>query len=180
MNIGIIGATGLVGEEMTKLLKDNHLNIKINDIRLFASSKSCGKKKLINDKIIVIEELNKNSFNNLNIAVFCTSSEISLKYTEIAISKGCFVIDNSSVFRMKENIPLVVPEINGDLINLSNGIIANPNCCTALLCIVLYPLYKKIKIKRLIISTYQSASGAGKEGLEELKNQIHALEIKIK
>jgi aspartate-semialdehyde dehydrogenase len=173
MNIGIVGATGLVGTEMIKLIENNHLNININNIKLFASMKSKGKKVLIKNNSITIEELNTESFNNLNIAIFCSSSEISLKYTEIANSKGCFVIDNSSVFRMMKNIPLVIPEINGDLVKLSNGIISNPNCCAALICMVLYPLQKIANIKRIIISTYQSASGAGKEAMDELINQIY-------
>ena len=173
MNIGIVGSTGLVGEELIKLIEHNHLNIQIKDIRLFASINSVGKKFLINNINFYVEELNDDSFNNLNIAIFCSTSEISLKYTKIALSKSCFVIDNSSVFRMYKNIPLIVPEVNGDLIYLSNGIIANPNCCTTLLCIVLHPLHQKYKIRRLIINTYQSASGAGKKGLNELINQIY-------
>ena len=172
MNIGIIGATGLVGEEFVKLINSNYLNIKVKNIKLFASSKSINKKVLINNKDHFIEELNDDSFKNLNVAIFCSSSEISLRYTKEAIKNSCFVIDNSSAYRMNKNVPLVIPEVNANLINLNNGIISNPNCCTILLCTVLAPLHKVYKIKRLIISTYQSASGAGREGLNELESQI--------
>lgn len=172
MNIGIIGATGLVGEEFVKLINSNYLNIKVKNIKLFASSKSINKKVLINNKDHFIEELNDDSFKNLNVAIFCSSSEISLRYTKEAIKNSCFVIDNSSAYRMNKNVPLVIPEVNANLINLNNGIISNPNCCTILLCTVLAPLHKVYKIKRLIISTYQSASGAGREGLNELEAQI--------
>ena len=123
MNIGIIGATGLVGEEIIKLIETNNLNIQIKCIKLFASINSIGKEILINNLIFIIEKLNKNSFNNLNIAIFCSSVDISVKYTRIAISKGCFVIDMSSAYRMGKNIPLIIPEVNGHLINLTNGII---------------------------------------------------------
>lgn len=172
MNIAIIGATGLVGEEFIKLVSNNHLNIKVKNIKLFASSKSVNKKILINSKEYLIEELNNNSFKDLNVAIFCSSSDISLRYTKEAIKNSCFVIDNSSAFRMNKNVPLVIPEVNGNLINLNNGIISNPNCCAILLCTVLAPLHKLYKIKRLIISTYQSASGAGREGLSELGSQM--------
>ena len=100
MNIGIVGATGLVGKELIQLIDWNHLNIKIKNIKLFASINSIGKKILINNIIFYIEKLDLNSFNNLNIAIFCSSSEISLKYTKVATSKGCFVIDNSCVLNI--------------------------------------------------------------------------------
>lgn len=180
MNIGIIGATGLVGEEFIKLINNNHLNIKINNIKLFASSKSINKKILINSKEYLVEELNELSFKDLNVAIFCSSSEISLRYTKEAIKNSCFVIDNSSAYRMNKNVPLVIPEVNGNLINLNNGIISNPNCCTILLCTVLAQLHKTYKIKRLVISTYQSASGAGRDGLDELSSQIESLSKKKK
>ena len=172
MDIGIIGATGLVGEEFIKLINSNYLKIKVNNIKLFASSKSINKKVIINNQEYIIEELNDDSFKDLNVAIFCSSSDISLKYTKEAIKSNCIVIDNSSAYRMNKNVPLVIPEVNSNLIELNNGIISNPNCCTILLCTVLAPLHKIYKIKRLIISTYQSASGAGREGLNELSLQM--------
>lgn len=178
MNIGIVGATGLVGEEFIKLINDNHLNIKIKNIKLFASSKSINKRILINSKEYLVEELNELSFKDLNVAIFCSSSDISLRYTKEAIKNSCFVIDNSSAYRMNKNVPLIIPEVNRNLINLNNGIISNPNCCTILLCTVLAPLHKMYKIKRLVISTYQSASGAGRDGLNELSSQIENLNNK--
>lgn len=172
MNIGIVGATGSVGEELKNVIEDNYLNVNIKNIKLFASEKSAGKEVLINDKKYTIETLNENSFNNLNVVIFCASTSISKEYAPIALKKGCKVIDNSSAFRMDKNIPLVIPEVNGNLVTSDTSLIANPNCCTALLCLVIAPLHKKYKINRLVISTYQSASGAGKEGLIELENQI--------
>lgn len=172
MNIGIVGATGLVGEEFIKLIESNHLSIKINKMKLFASIKSAGKIITINNNKYIIEEVNERSFLNMNVAIFCCSSELSLKYSKYAVSSGCFVIDNSSAFRMLKNIPLILPEVNGNLVNLSNGIISNPNCCVCMLCLVLAPLHKTFKISKIIMSTYQSASGSGRKGLDELEKQI--------
>ena len=172
MNIGIVGATGSVGEELTNVIEDNYLKINFKNIKFFASQKSAGKQVLLNNKKHTIEVIEENSFNNLDVIIFCASSSISKKYAPIAIQKGCKVIDNSSAFRMDKNIPLVIPEVNGDLVTSGTNLIANPNCCTALLCMVIAPLHKKYNINRLVISTYQSASGAGKEGLLELENQI--------
>lgn len=172
MNLGIIGATGIVGEELIKLIERNHLNVSISDIKLFASSKSKGKEILIKNKKYIVEELTEDSFENLDVVIFCSSQLISFNYAKIALQNNCYVIDNSAAFRLSENVPLVVPEINKNLVKPENKLICNPNCCVAILCTAIYPLHQKFKIKRLILSTYQSASGAGKEGLNELENQI--------
>ena len=168
MNIGIIGATGIVGQELLSLLDNNHLNIPINNIRLFASKKSVGKIISIYENNIIIEEIN--DFSNIDVVIFCTSAKISEKYIHLAIKSGCIVIDNSSKYRMYNNIPLVIPEINSNLIK-NNKLITNPNCCATMLCMVLNPL-KKYNIKRVIVNTYQSASGAGKKGMNELIQQV--------
>ena len=172
MYIGIIGSTGSVGEELIKLLEKNHLNFNITNIKLFASEKSAGKNIIINNKDYIIEVLKEDSFVNLDVAIFCASSSISKKYAPIAIKSNCKVIDNSSAYRMDKNVPLIIPEINGNLVKKDTFLIANPNCCTALLCVVIGCLHKKYQIKRLVISTYQSASGAGKDGLNELESQL--------
>ena len=148
MNIGIIGATGSVGEELIKLIEKNHLNFDIQDIKLFASNKSAGKIININNKKYTIQILNDNSFENLNVAIFCASTSISKKYASIANNNGCKVIDNSSAFRMNKDTPLVIPEVNGELVKSNTKIIANPNCCTALLCIVLSSLHNPAPHRR--------------------------------
>ena len=168
MNIGIFGATGLVGQEFLKLLEIKK-TINYNSIRLFASESSVGKTIRFNNFNLAIEKYDESVFKELNAIVLCTNSDISKQIVQMALRYNCLIIDNSSAFRMNTNVPLVVPEINGDLISTSK-IIANPNCCTALLCMILHPLDKINKIKRVIVSTYQSASGAGQKGLDELLN----------
>lgn len=168
MNIGIFGATGLVGQEFLKLLENTNV-IQYNSVRLFASESSVGKTILFNNYNLVIEKYDDDVFKDLNAIILCTNSDISKKIIHIALRYNCLIIDNSSAFRMSTNVPLIIPEINGKLIN-SSKLIANPNCCTALLCMVLHPLNEINKIKRVIVSTYQSASGAGQKGLDELMN----------
>ena len=146
MNIGIIGATGSVGEELIKLLENNHLNININNIKLFASEKSKGKNIIINNKNHEIDKLGESSFLNIDVAIFCASSSISKKYIPIAILNNCKVIDNSSAYRMNENVPLIIPEVNGDLINNKTTLISNPNCCTAILCVVIGCLHINLQV----------------------------------
>lgn len=169
MNIGIFGASGLVGQEFLKLLIKNHLNIKIKAIKCYASTKSVNKLiKIDNNNNFIILPYDENTFKNLDCIILCTNSEISKKLVQLGLKYDCFIIDTSTAYRMDKNIPLVIPEINSELID-NNLLIANPNCCASLLCMVLFPL-TKYKIKRLIISTYQAASGAGINGLNELIN----------
>ncbi len=168
MNIGIFGATGLVGQEILKLL-ENKNTITYNSIRLFASESSVGKHIIFNKFRLLVENYNESTFKELNVVILCTGTEVSKLIVPMALHNNCFIIDNSSAFRMNPNIPLVIPEINSDLIT-SSQLIANPNCCTALLCMVLHPLNQINKIKRVIVSTYQAASGAGQKGLDELLN----------
>jgi aspartate-semialdehyde dehydrogenase len=172
MNLGIIGASGVVGMELIKLLENNHLKIKYFSIRLFGSSRS--RDKIINfkDTSLKIELLDENIFTYLDIAIFCTGNDISRKYVPIANMNNCICIDHSSEFRMCKDIPLIIPEINSQLTK-DRQIIASPNCCTSLLCMVLYPLTKLGSIKKVTVSTYQAASGAGINGLNELTQQIH-------
>ena len=168
MNIGIFGATGLVGQEFLKLLEKNNI-ITYNSIRVFASESSIGKHIVFNNFHLLVEKYDESTFKELNVVILCTGTEVSKQIVPMALRNNCFIIDNSSAFRLNPNIPLVIPEINSDLIT-SSQLIANPNCCTALLCMVLHPLNQLNKIKRVIVSTYQSASGAGQKGLDELLN----------
>ena len=177
MNIAIVGATGNVGRKIIEVLEKK--NFSINNLYLVASSKSAGSKLKFKDKEIEVENLESFDFSKAKITFFSAGGKISAKYVPIA-AKHSVVIDNSSHFRMDTDVPLIVPQVNSnDLKNIKKNIIANPNCSTAQLVIVLKPLHDLFKIKRVIISTYQSTSGAGKAPMDELKNQTHqVLELK--
>lgn len=167
--LAIVGATGLVGRTVIKVLEER--NLPIEKYTLFASKKSAGKKLTISGKEYIVKELNENSFDEgFDYAIFSAGAEISKKYAPIAASKKCIVIDNSSYFRMDKNIPLVVPEVNFEDALKNNGIIANPNCSTIQAMLPIKAL-EKFEIKRIVYSTYQACSGAGRRGLLDLKNK---------
>ncbi|MGO1368842.1 MAG: aspartate-semialdehyde dehydrogenase [Senegalia sp. (in: firmicutes)] len=167
-NLAIVGSTGLVGSTMIKVLEER--NFPINKIKFLASKKSAGNKIKFKEKEYVVEELTPNSFKDMEYALFAAGGEVSEKYAEIAVENGVIVIDNSSVFRLKKNVPLVVPEVNPDDIKWNNGIIANPNCSTIQSVVPLTKLHEKLNIKRIVYSTYQAVSGSGLKGLEDLEN----------
>lgn len=168
LNVAVVGATGLVGSTIVKILEER--NFPINNIYFLASKKSVGTKISFNKVDYLVEELNEGSFDkDIDIALFAAGGEISKKYAKLAASKGITVIDNSSVFRMDKNVPLVVPEVNSDEIKGNEGIIANPNCTTIQAVVALKPLHEAFKIKRVIYSTYQSVSGSGLGGLKDLE-----------
>ena len=167
--LAIVGATGVVGKAALKVLEEK--NLPNFEYHLFASKRSCGKKVKFMGKDYTINELKEDSFDNgFDFAIFSAGSETSKKFAPIATSQGCTVIDNSSAFRMDENIPLVVPEVNSDEILNYKGIIANPNCSTIQAVIPLNVLNKYYKIKRVVYTTFQAVSGAGVKGIEDLKN----------
>lgn len=175
--VAIVGATGLVGRTALKVLEEKDFsNIQFT---LFSSKKSAGTKLEFMGTNYIIQELTKNSFNSgFDYAIFCAGGETSRKYIPIATSKKCICIDNSSFYRMNPDVPLVVPEVNpGDIYN-NSGIIANPNCSTIQAVVPLKPLDKKYGIKRIVYSTYQAVSGAGREGIEDLKNGFEGFEPK--
>lgn len=167
--LAIVGATGLVGRTILKVLEEK--NIPNIEYTLFSSKKSAG--NIINffNQDYIVQELNEKSFDTgFDFSIFSVGAEVSKKFAPIAASKGCIVIDNSSAFRMDNNVPLIVPEVNmSDIINHEN-IISNPNCSTIQAVVALKPLDDKFKIKRIVYSTYQAVSGAGKLGLEDLSN----------
>ena len=167
--LAIVGATGLVGRTILKILEEKKL--KNFEYTLFSSSKSAGTELKFMNKNYVVKELTENSFDeNFDFAIFSAGTETAKKFAPIVASKNCIVIDNSSAFRMQDDVPLIVPEVNfEDVINHKN-IIANPNCSTIQAVVVLKPLDDKFKIKRIIYSTYQAVSGSGKLGLEDLEN----------
>ena len=169
MNIAIVGATGNVGRKTLEVLERKGLPI--DDLYLVASSKSAGKKIHFQGKDIVVSELENFNFSKVKIAFFAAGGKISEKFAEEA-AKHCLVIDNSSFFRMDPDVPLIVPQVNSNALNdIKKNIIANPNCSTAQLVIALKPLHDLFVIKRVVVSTYQSVSGAGKAAMDELIKQ---------
>lgn len=176
--LAIVGATGLVGRTLLKILEEK--NLPIYEYVLFSSKKSAGSVISFMNKDYTVMELNENSFSNehFDFAIFSAGGETSKKYSPIAAKNGCTVIDNSSAFRMDENVPLVVPEVNSEDIKLNKGIIANPNCSTIQAVLPIKALDEKYTVKRIIYSTYQAVSGAGRYGIEDLANGSKNLPLK--
>src|SRR3954447_25372302 len=170
VNVAIVGATGAVGQEFLNVLAER--NFPIKTLKLLASARSAGKTATFAGKTYTIEELTHDSFKDVQIAFFSAGGSISKEFAPSAIKAGAIVIDNTSAFRMKDGIPLVVPEVNPDAIFKHNGLIANPNCSTIIMNVPVWPLHKANKVKRIIVSTYQAVSGAGAWGLYELENQV--------
>ena len=169
-SIGILGATGAVGQEIIRLFYER--NFPIKELRLLASARSAGKTQRYGNQSWTIEEATPESFDGLDVAIFSAGGNQSLKYASEAVARDCIVIDNSSAFRMDPKVPLVIPEINPDAVDDHDGIIANPNCSTAIALMGLYPLHKAFGLKSFIASTYQAVSGSGAGGLIELETQV--------
>lgn len=170
-NIAVVGATGVVGKEMIKVLEER--NFPVNTLLPLASSRTAGTKVEFCGQEVTVQELNEASFKNVQIALFSAGASVSQKFAPIAAKSGAVVIDNTSYFRMDPQVPLIIPEVNAkEITNRPKGIIANPNCSTAQLVVALKPIYDAVGIKRLVISTYQSVSGTGKEAIEELHEQV--------
>lgn len=169
--VAVVGATGAVGREMIRTLERR--SFPVRELRLFASGRSQGRFLKFQGEDVIVEELTENSFDKqgIEIALFSAGGDVSTKFSPIAAKAGTVVIDNSSAWRMAPEVPLVVPEVNPEDVKLQKGIIANPNCSTIQMVVALKPLYDFSKITRLIVSTYQSASGAGQKGIDELWNQ---------
>ena len=171
-NVAVVGATGAVGVEFLQCLEER--NFPMSELRLLASARSKGKKMKFKGTDIVIQELTPESFKGIDIALFSAGGSISRELCPVAAKAGAIAVDNSSAFRMDPNVPLVIPEINPDAIAKHKGIIANPNCSTIIAITPLWPIHKKNRIKRLIASTYQAASGAGAAAMEELRASTEA------
>lgn len=169
-HVAIVGATGAVGIEMIQTLEKR--NFPVGKLTLLASARSVGKKLTFRGQEIEVKELTENSFTGIQIALFSAGGSISLKYAPIAAKAGCIVVDNSSAFRMDPNVPLVVPEINPGDLATHKGIIANPNCTTAITLMALNPLHQEFGVTRIFASTYQAVSGTGAKALMELENQV--------
>ena len=171
-NVAIAGATGAVGAEFLKLLEAR--NFPIDNLKLLASARSVGKKLEFRGEQITVEELTSKSFQGIDLAFFSAGRIRSKEFVPHAVDAGTMVIDNSSAFRMDPDVPLVVPEINPQTAFKHKGIIANPNCSTIQMVVALNPLHQAATIKRVVVSTYQSTSGAGAKGMNELINQTRA------
>ena len=169
--IAVVGATGLVGRKMIQILEER--DFPYSELTLLASSRSAGQIIVVKEKEYEVQELNEDSFENIDIALFSAGGETSKKFAPIAAKANCIVIDNSSAFRMDPEVPLIVPEVNSDEIANHNNIIANPNCSTIQLVVALKPLDEKFGLKRVVCSTYQSITGAGQSGLNKLKEEIN-------
>jgi aspartate-semialdehyde dehydrogenase len=172
VNVAIVGATGAVGQEFLTVLAER--NFPIKHLRLLASARSAGKTATFKGQTYNIEELTKDSFKDIQIAFFSAGGSISKEFAPPAVAAKAIVIDNTSAFRMKDGIPLVVPEVNPEAIKKHIGIIANPNCSTIIMNVPVWPLHKLNRVKRIIVSTYQAVSGAGAWGLYELDAQMKA------
>jgi len=178
-NLAVVGATGNVGREMLKILEQR--KFPINNLYLLASSRSKGKTIDFNNDSITVQDLAEFNFSNVQLGLFSSGSSVSAEFVPKAVKAGCIVIDNTSYFRMKDNVPLIVPEVNvralQDFFNNDNrsNIIANPNCSTIQMVVALKPIHDVAIINRVVVSTYQSVSGAGKDAIEELDNQTKNL-----
>ncbi len=172
-NVAVVGATGMVGQEMLRVLQEE--KFPVAKILPLASERSAGKTVKFNGKNVPIKVLKEDSFEGIDIALFSAGAKISEKFAPCAAAAGAIVIDNTSQFRMDADVPLVIPEVNAkEIFNAPRGIIANPNCSTAQLLLVLKPIHDAAKIKRVVVSTYQAVAGAGKEAVDELKKQLKA------
>ena len=169
--VAVVGSTGIVGRTVLKVLEEK--NFSNCEYTLFSSSKSAGSRLSFLGQNYIICELTETSFDyHFDFAIFCAGGDVSKKFAPIAVSKGCVVIDNSSVFRMNKDVPLVVPEVNPEKIRENVGIIANPNCSTIQAVVALKPLDLKYGIKRVVYSTYQAVSDAGRQGVLDLENGL--------
>jgi len=173
--VAVVGATGAVGQQMVRCLEERHFPVA--ELKPLASERSIGKTVAYQGKEIPVEVLNKDSFKGINLALFSAGGAISKEYAPIAAESGAVVVDNSSAWRMDPEVPLVVPEVNPQDIGLykKTGIIANPNCSTIQMVVVLKPLHDAARIKRVVVSTYQAVSGTGQKAVEELSSQVLAL-----
>jgi len=171
--VAILGATGAVGTELLELLESRHFPLA--NLKLLASPRSAGTTLEFRGEKIVVEAVNERSFREVDIVLASAGGSISKAWAETAIAAGAVMIDNSSAFRMDTAVPLVVPEVNPEAVATHRGLIANPNCTTILMAVAVYPLHQVQTIKRIVASTYQSASGAGARAMEEVKTQAQAI-----
>jgi aspartate-semialdehyde dehydrogenase len=171
--LAIAGVTGAVGEKMAQVLQER--KIRPTKVKMLASSRSAGKIKRFYDQDVIVELLNENSFKGIDFALFSAGGDVSRQFSPIAARSGTVVVDNSSAFRMDDDVPLVVPEVNPKDAFKHKGIIANPNCSTIQMVVVLKPIHDAFGIKRVVVSTYQSVSGTGWKAVLELRSQVEKM-----
>src|SRR6266705_991994 len=171
-HIGVVGATGAVGTELLRVLERR--SFPVASLRPISSARSAGKSVAFGGALNRVEELNERSFHKIDIAFFSAGGEVSRKWVPIARERGAVVIDNSSIFRMERDVPLVIPEINGEDLRQHRGLIANPNCTTAVALMALYPLHRVFQVRRIFAASYQAVSGSGARAIHELKLQTEA------
>jgi aspartate-semialdehyde dehydrogenase len=173
LHVAIVGATGAVGIELMKVL--TRRGFPVGKLTLLASARSAGKRMEFQGEQVLVQELREDSFAGVDVALFSAGGSISKHFAPLAVQAGAVVVDNSSAFRMDEGVPLVIPEINGEDVGRSRGIIANPNCTTAITLMGLWPLHRAFGVKRVVASSYQAVSGTGAQAIEELRQQVEAL-----
>lgn len=173
VNVAVVGATGAVGEEFIRILESR--NFPVQELRLLASKRSAGKKMRFRGADHTVQELTRHSFQGIKIALFSAGASISREYVPYAIESGAVCIDNSSAFRMDDDVPLVVPEVNPQEIPRHHGVIANPNCSTIQMVVALKPIHDVARIKRVVVSTYQAVSGAGLKAIDELQKETASI-----
>ncbi|KPC99989.1 Aspartate-semialdehyde dehydrogenase [Geobacillus sp. BCO2] len=172
-HVAVVGATGAVGQQMVRTLEDR--NFPVGKLTLLSSERSAGKKMRFRGEEIEVQAASPERFDGVDIALFSAGGAVSKALAPEAVRRGAIVIDNTSAFRMEENVPLVVPEVNESDLTWHNGIIANPNCSTIQMVVVLEPIRKTFGLERVIVSTYQAVSGAGAQAIEELNEQTKAV-----
>lgn len=173
LTVAVVGATGAVGREMLKTLHERQFPA--TKVRAFASARSAGSKVPFGEEELTVEELKEDVFDGIDLAIFSAGGGTSAKFAPHAAHAGCVVVDNSAAWRMDERCPLVVPEVNPEALEEHQGIIANPNCSTIQMVVVLKPLHDAAHINRVVVSTYQAVSGTGQKGIEELERQVRDL-----
>lgn len=171
--VAVVGATGAVGAEMIQVLEER--KFPVSTLVPLASSRSAGGTVTFHDAEVTVQELTRDSFEGVDLALFSAGSDVSREYAPVAVKAGTVVIDNSAAWRMDKDVPLVVPEVNPHDLQSHKGIIANPNCSTIQMVVALKPLHDEVRIKRIVVTTFQSVSGTGKEAMEELMDESKAL-----
>ncbi len=173
VRVAILGATGAVGWELIQILENR--NFPLSQLKLLASEKSAGKTLPFRGENLVVEAVNDNSFENVDLVLASAGGKTSKFWAQKIVDSGAVMVDNSSAFRMDPDVPLIVPEINPQTAKNHQGIIANPNCTTILMAVALWPLHQYIPLERIVVATYQSASGAGAQAMLEVQNQAQAI-----
>lgn len=169
-NVAILGASGAVGAELMQILEERAFPVK--ELRLLASPRSAGKRLPFKGEELTVQAVSDEAFSGVDLAFFCAGGGVSKEWAPRAVRAGALVIDNSSFYRLDEDVPLVVPEVNGDAIRRHQGIIANANCSTTILVMALAPIHRRVGVRRVVVSTYQAVSGAGVQAMEELDEQL--------